>query len=171
MAIMPEKMVKFRSPIAAKDLTVEAIGKFADDVLSGAASPHLKSAAAPVPNDDPVTIIVGTEFAKIALDPTKDVLVKFYAPWCGHCKALAPHWEDLGKHFQDNKNIVIAKFDSTENEAAGVDVSSYPTLIFYPKDNKEGVKYDGEREFEGLKTWLNENAPTLKEGGSTHDEL
>ena len=139
--------------------------------MSGKIKPHLKSAAAPEPNTDPVTIVVGTEFEKLVLDPTKDVFVKFYAPWCGHCKSLAPHWEDLGKHFADSANVVIAKFDATENEAEGVEVESYPTLIFYPRDNKAGVKYEGERELEPLKTWVKENAPSLQDGGAKHDEL
>jgi len=139
-------------------------------VLSGNVKPHLKSQAPPEPNDGPVTVVVGTEFEKLVMDPTKDVLVKFYAPWCGHCKALAPAWEELGTHFA-GKDVVIAKFDSTENEAEGVEVESYPTLIFYPRDNKAGVKYEGERELEALKTWLQENAPSLQEGAAAHDEL
>lgn len=167
-------MKKYQSETPCADLTVDIIGKFADDVLSGAIKPHLKSAAVPEDNSGPVTVVVGTEFEKLVMDPTKDVLVKYYAPWCGHCKALAPVWEELGTHFADNQNIVIAKFDATENEAEGVNVSSYPTLIFYPRDNKAGVPFDGGRELEPLKTWLNENAPSLKEGGAggaAHDEL
>jgi len=167
----PDGMLKYQSSTAAADLTVDIIGKFADDMLSGAIKPHLKSA--PVPEEQgPVTVIVGSEWEKIVKDTTKDVLVKYYAPWCGHCKALAPHWEDLGKHFADNENIVIAKFDATENEAEGVDVSSYPTLTFYPRDNKAGVPYDGGRELEPLIKWMEENAPSLKDKPtSEHDEL
>jgi protein disulfide isomerase len=173
-ALKPEAMQKYVSGVAPADHTVESIGKWADDVLSGAVKPHLKSAAVPEDNDGPVKVIVGSQWEEIVKDPTKDVFVKYYAPWCGHCKALAPHWEDLGKAFADNENVVIAKFDSTENEAEGVDVQSYPTLIFYPRDNKEGVPYDGERELEPLKKWINENAPSVQGGadsGSTHDEL
>jgi len=172
-AILPADMKKYVCPTAAADLTVENIGKFADDVLNGNIKPHLKSQPVPEKNDDPVTVIVGTEFEKIAKDPSKDVFIKYYAPWCGHCKALAPHWDNLGKHFKDNKDVVIAKFDATENEAEGVDVESYPTLIFYPKDNKEGVKYEGERELEPMKKWVAENSPVLKAGAGKagKDEL
>jgi len=169
--IMPEAgMKKFVSPIAAADITVENLTKFADDVLSGAIKPHLKSAAVPEKNDGPVVVVVGTEFQKIVMDTTKDVLVKYYAPWCGHCKALAPHWEKLGEHFASHPDIVIAKFDSTENEADGVDVESYPTLKWYPRDNKAGVAYDGERELEPLKKWVEENSPVFKAGAGAKAE-
>merc|ERR1712178_191717 len=169
-AMKPDGMLKYAYPGAVADLTVDSIGKFADDVLSGAIKPHLKSAPEPEDNSGPVKVIVGTTWESIVKDTTKDVFVKYYAPWCGHCKALAPHWEDLGKHFADKENVIIAKFDATENEAEGVDVSSYPTLTFYPRDNKAGVPYDGGRELEPLKKWVEENAPSLKDTPHT-DEL
>ena len=168
--MIPDGMKKFASSTAAADLTVENIGKFADDMLSGAIKPHLKSAPVPENNDGPVTTLVGSQWEEIVKDTTKDVFVKYYAPWCGHCKALAPHWDNLGEAFKDHPNIVIAKFDATENEADGVDVHSYPTLIFYPRDNKAGVNYDGGRELEPLKTWVEENAPSFKDAPQ-HDEL
>ena len=51
-------------------------------------------------------------------------LMKFYAPWCGHCKKLAPIWDELGEHFKDDDSIVIAKIDMTANELATVSVRS-----------------------------------------------
>lgn len=50
------------------------------------------------------------------MDETKDVLVEFYAPWCGHCKTLEPKYVELAEKLAYNKNLVIAKMDSTANE-------------------------------------------------------
>merc|ERR1712146_597612 len=165
---MPADMKKFESPTAAKDLTVESIGAFVQDVIDGKIKPHLKSEK-PVDNTGkPVTVIVGENWNDIVKDTNKDVLVKYYAPWCGHCKKLAPVWDELGEHYKDNENIVIAKFDATANEAEGVEIRGYPTLIFYPKDNKAGIYYSGERELQNFKDWLGEHSPVLK-GDSGHE--
>ncbi len=55
----------------------------------------MKSEPIPAANDEPVKVLVGENFLEIVNDATKDFLVEFYAPWCGHCKKLAPKYEKL----------------------------------------------------------------------------
>jgi protein disulfide-isomerase A6 len=52
-----------------------------------------------------VVTLKDSTFDEIVMDSEKDVLVKFYAPWCGHCKNLAPVWESLAKTFTNEKNV------------------------------------------------------------------
>lgn len=139
----------------------------------GTLKPHLKSEPVPEKQEGPVTVVVGKSFEDVVLDTSKDVLVKFYAPWCGHCKKLVPIWDELAEAFKAHPSVVIAKFDATVNEAEGVQIKGYPTLTFYPRDNKKGITYEGERDLESLKKWLNENAASLKDEKSAtpHDEL
>jgi len=117
--------------------------------------PHLMSEDIPKDWDtEPVKVLVGKNFDDVAKDPKKDVFVEFYAPWCGHCKALAPVWDKLGEEFIATKDIVIAKMDSTANELEDVKVHGFPTIKLFPKGSAAPVDYQGERTFEALKKFI-----------------
>lgn len=118
----------------------------------------MKSAPVPETNDEPVKVVVGKTFKEYVTDSDKEVLVEFYAPWCGHCKNLAPHFDEAARRLLVNPNIQIVKVDSTENEVAGVDIQGFPTLKFWGKDKSaEPIDYNGERTADGIIDWLKEH--------------
>ena len=160
-----ESMLKYVYEGDAKNLSAADVKKFIDDFKAGNLSPHLKSEPIPEPaTTDGLTVIVGKSYDDIVKDPSKDVLVKYYAPWCGHCKALAPTWDALAEEVKDIEDLVIAKFDATANEVAGLDIKGYPTLKYYPKDNKAGVDYNGGRELEDFVKFLGESSTAYQAG-------
>jgi len=166
-------MKKFTFPAKAEGITVESIKEFVRDFKSGSLNPFLKSQDLPADNSEPVKTLVGKNFNEIVINNDNDVFVEFYAPWCGHCKKLAPIWDELAAELKDVKGITIAKMDSTANEVEGVSIKGYPTLKFYHRGQKNApVDYDGGRELEGFRTWLNENSAAVKahNSGKT-DEL
>jgi protein disulfide-isomerase-like protein len=98
-------------------------------------------------------VVTGETFNNVVLDKSKDVLIEFYAPWCGHCKSLAPIYDEVGEHFKDSSDVLIVKLDATaETKAAKkYKVSGYPTLVWFPKSDKTGkLRFSGERTKEGI---------------------
>lgn len=173
-----ENMLKFKWEGDVKNVSGADIGKFISDFKAGSLKPHLKSDPVPeVATTDGLTVVVGESWESIVKDASKDVLVKYYAPWCGHCKALAPTWDELAKDTAAIEDLIIAKFDATTNEVAGLDIRGFPTLKFYPKDNKEGIDYDGDRNLDDFKGWLSKNSSAYKaarpatEGQAREEEL
>ena len=149
---------------------------FFEDWQNKKLSKFLKSEDIPASNDAPVKVVVGKNFNEIVRDSEDDVLLEFYAPWCGHCKSLAPKYDELAADLKDVKGLVIDKIDSTANEIDGVTVNGFPTIKFFPKGSKRApVDYDGEREVEGFKTWLKTQSSAynsfLEQQGSAKDDL
>jgi protein disulfide-isomerase A1 len=147
-----------------RELTKDGIASFEKEFLAGKLSPTLKSEE---PSDEdtanPVKIIKGKSFEDIVVKNKNDVFVKMHAPWCGHCKALAPTWDELAEKLKDVDTVTIAKMDATANEVdyPGADVEGFPTLLFFPGNDKANpVKYEGGRELDALASWLKEHAST-----------
>lgn len=91
-------------------------------------------------------------------------LVEFYAPWCGHCKNLAPEWAIAGNTFDESDGIVIADVDATENQniAQKYGVQGYPTIKYFPKGSLEPEEYTGGRSADTIVSWVNDKIGTAK---------
>merc|ERR1712156_1007179 len=150
-------------------IEAENIKAFVSDFQEGKLKHHLMSEEIPEDWDkEPVKVLVGKNFHEVAMNAEKDVLVEFYAPWCGHCKQLVPIWDKLGEKYADHESIVIAKMDSTANELEEVKVQGFPTIKLFKKGTNEIVDYNGDRTVEGFSKFLEEASEAKAE---VKDEL
>jgi protein disulfide isomerase len=142
-----------------KTFNAETFTAWLADVVAGNAVTWKKSEPIPASNDGPVKVVVQKNFDSIVLDQTKDVLLEFYAPWCGHCKNLEPTYTSLGEHFANDANVVIAKIDATANFVnPAFGVRGFPSIIFFPAgDKSDPIKYEGTRTFDDLLEFVNAN--------------
>jgi len=168
-----DNMKKFTFSGDVKSLNFDELKSFVTDFKDKKLVAALKSQDIPETNDEPVKVLVGKNY-KDFVGGDKDALVEFYAPWCGHCKKLAPIWDQLAADLKDVPNLVIAKMDSTANEVEGVDIKGYPTLKFFPAGSDKAIDYEGDRDIDGLKKYLKEKSASYKkylEGSPKSEEL
>jgi len=153
------------------EFSMDSFEAFVNAVMGGEVEPYMKSEPVPEDNDDPakVKVVVAKNFDDIVNNPNKDVLIEFYAPWCGHCKSLAPKYDELAATLKDENEVVIAKMDATANDVPGnFNVRGFPTIYFVPMNKKDNpVKYEGGREVADFMRYLKKNATKgIKSAGS-----
>eukprot|EP00439_Symbiodinium_sp_Y106_P041784 s5466_g5.t1 len=101
----------------------------------------------------------------------KNVFVKFYAPWCGHCQNMKPAWDQLAQEYKDHDHILIANVDcigAGKSKCAEVGIKTFPTLKFGSPHDLED--YRGSRDFEDLAAFaetvnMMSRAESLHSGG------
>lgn len=150
--------------ILKDEFTVQNFEKFLQDLEADKLEPFLKSEPIPEDNSGNVKVVVAKNFDEIVNNAKSDVLIEFYAPWCGHCKKLTPIYEELGEKMA-HEDVVIAKCDATANDVPPqFGVRGFPTLYWVPKNNKENpIQYEGGRELEDfIKYIAKESTDKLK---------
>ena len=106
-----------------------------------------------------VTDLIPDNFDSIVLQSGKPALVEFFAPWCGHCKKLAPVYEELAQAFDATKDsVTIAKVDADAEKELGrrFGVQGFPTLKWFDGKSDKPEDYNGGRDLESLTDFVKE---------------
>ncbi|KAI7841633.1 hypothetical protein COHA_004653 [Chlorella ohadii] len=159
----PKKQAKYLKSGASPSDAPAFLKKFE----AGKLEKWVKSEEPPADNDGPVRVLTAKTFDDEVFKSGKDTFIKFYAPWCGHCKNMQPAWEATGKELKvralqtstwvpdalsqiqklGDEGVVIAQFDATANDAPAnpkLSVRGFPTLYFVTAKG-DVYTYDGDR--------------------------
>ena len=101
--------------------------------------------------------LIPSNFDDVVLKSGKPALVEFFAPWCGHCKKLAPVWEELATALDSSKDKVsIAKVDADAEKDLGkrFGVQGFPTIKWFDGKSDKPEDYNGGRDLESLQEFV-----------------
>jgi len=145
---------KYQGARSKQALTDWLDGELAKQFDEPAAEEEAAPAAA-APKKGEVAVLTAASFKNTVAPAEQVTFVKFFAPWCGHCKKMAQTWVDLAKDQAANENVVIAEVDCTVEQSVCQEngVKGYPTLKAF-KGGKEIEKYAGGRDMASFKAAL-----------------
>merc|ERR1719342_536338 len=111
------------------------------------------------PEEKPSAVVRLTKENFAEKTKTGVAFVKFYASWCGHCKRLAPTWEQLAQAFKDSDNVLIGHVDCTAGDNAHRELcdsnggNDFPILNIY-KNGEKVDEYKGKRDLASLEEFV-----------------
>lgn len=112
--------------------------------------------------------LIPSNFDKIVFESNKPALVEFFAPWCGHCKNLAPVYEELAtsfSHLSDKVSIANVDADSEKSLGKKYGIQGFPTLKWFNgKKGAEPEEYNGGRDLESLQKFITEKTGLKPKG-------
>ncbi|XP_011498775.1 PREDICTED: dnaJ homolog subfamily C member 10-like [Ceratosolen solmsi marchali] len=102
-------------------------------------------------DDDPqiVTLNINDYFESVTASE-KMWFINFYSPQCSHCHHLAPVWRKLAKKLEGVIRIGAVNCEDDWHLCSQVGIQSYPTLLYYPVNSHQGLKYKNEKTYEAI---------------------
>jgi len=108
---------------------------------------------------DEVIELTDSNFDKLVLNSDEPWIVEFFAPWCGHCKNLAPEWAKAAKELKGKVKLGAVDATVHQSKASQYGVRGYPTIKFFPAGKKKDAEeYDGGRTADAIIEWASGKA-------------
>lgn len=146
----PDKYQNARTAEAITDAGLKAAQSVVKQRLTGKKAGSGEKSSSP----SDVVELTSSNFEQEVLKSTEPWLVEFFAPWCGHCKNLAPEWEKAATELKGS--VKLGAVDVTQHQELGqkYDVRGYPTIKFFPPGEKSApLDYEGGRTATTIVEW------------------
>ncbi|KAG6395802.1 hypothetical protein SASPL_141931 [Salvia splendens] len=118
------------------DITSRNIEEFCTGLVQGTLKPYFKSQTIPDNKNASILTVAGKTFDELVLNNLANIVLEVHTPWCITCETTSKHVQKLAKHFKGLDNLVFARIDASTNEHPKLQVEDYPTLLFYPANDK-----------------------------------
>lgn len=112
-------------------------------------------------SDNDVIELTDSNFDKLVINSDDIWLVEFFAPWCGHCKNLAPHWAEAARRLKGKVKLGAIDATAHQSKPSEYGVRGYPTIKYFAAGSKSrgsADEYDGGRTAEDIVRWAEEKA-------------
>jgi len=112
--------------------------------------------------DELVLHATDVTFEKLVLENDLPVLVDFWAPWCGPCRAIAPTIEELASEYVGSVLFVKVDVDEARSTARGLQITSIPTVVLFNR-GKSMARQIGAQAKTTLRTMIDETLAATRE--------
>ncbi|XP_065218856.1 protein disulfide-isomerase A6 homolog [Planococcus citri] len=168
----------YNGPRSAKGIADAAVNGIREKVNSALSGGSEKSGKKTGSSDD-VIELTDDNFDSLVLNSDDMWLIEFFAPWCGHCKNLAPHWAEAATQLKGK--VKLGALDATvhSKKASEYGIQGYPTIKYFPSGKKlssgSAEEYTGGRTANDIVTWAldkhTENLPPPEMKQITNEDV
>jgi protein disulfide-isomerase A6 len=114
-----------------------------------------------------VVHLTQANFSKLVSGSDQIWMVEFYAPWCGHCKTLAPEYEKAAKALKGIVNIGAVDMTTDQSVGAPYNIQGFPTIKFFGINKNSPIDYNGARTAQAIVDFVLSQAKSIAQGRLT----